>query len=377
MKVLHLYSDWKWTGAAEPTLNLVSALKMKGMEVVFACRKPPGDHPHSIEKAAHERGLKALTSFHLNRYFNLDDNLSDLRQLPKYLKKERFDLVHCHLSHDHLIGALTAKKKGLSLPLVRTNHKGVPLKAHLWNRWLIGRRTDALVTFSKKAAQIDTRNFSLPRERICLLNAAVNLDHFDPQKVSGDLRGAFGFSSTNVVVGVVARMQRHRRFDVFFESIVWVKERLPSIKVLVLGRGTHMESVAVEPTRKLGLSDNVVFAGYRKEDYREALACIDFKVFLVPGSDGTCRAVREAMAMGKPVVAGRRGMLSEIVEHGRTGLLVTDTPQELGEAILKLATNPELRREIGEEARKRALQEFRIDHQADRICELYDSLCRC
>lgn len=376
MKVLHLYSDWKWTGAAEPTLDLVRALNMKGLEVVLACRKQPGDYPQTIEKAALEMGLKTLTSFHLNRYFNLGDNLSDLRLLPKYLKEERFDLVHCHLSHDHLIGALTAKQKGFSLPLVRTNHKGVPLKDHLWNRWLIARRTDALVTFSKRAAQIDTRNFTLPKERICLLNMAVNLDHFDPQKVKEDLRGAFGFSSTDVVVGVVARMQRHRRFNIFFESIAWVKERLPSIKVLVLGRGTHMESVAVKPTRKLGLSENVVFAGYRKEDYREALACIDFKVFLVPGSDGTCRAVRETMAMGKPVVAGKRGMLPEIIEHGRTGLIVTDTPQELGEAILELATNPGLRREIGEGARKKALKEFRIDHQADRICELYDSLCR-
>jgi glycosyltransferase involved in cell wall biosynthesis len=172
-------------------------------------------------------------------------------------------------------------------------------------------------------------------------------------------------------------MQRHRRFDVFLKSIAWVKERLPSIKVLVLGRGTHMKAVAVEPAQKLGLSEQVVFAGYRKDDYREALACIDFKVFLVPGSDGTCRAVREAMAMGKPVVAARRGMLPEIVEHGRTGLIVTDTPRELGEAILKLAINPGLRQAMGEEAKRKALREFRLDHQADRIIELYSSLLRC
>ncbi len=350
---------------------------MKGMEVVFACRKQPGDHPQSIEKAAYERGLKALTSFHLNRYFSLSDNLSDLWLMPKYLKEEGFDLVHCHLSHDHLFGGWAAKKKGLSLPLVRTNHKGAPLKAHLWNRWLMYRWTDALVTFSKGAAEIDTRNFRIPKERVCLLNPAVNLDYFDPQKVSGDLRESFGFSSTDLVVGVVARMQRHRRFDVFLKSIAWVKERLPSIKVLVLGRGTHMKAVAVEPAQKLGLSEQVVFAGYRKDDYREALACIDFKVFLVPGSDGTCRAVREAMAMGKPVVAARRGMLPEIVEHGRTGLIVTDTPRELGEAILKLAINPGLRQAMGEEAKRKALREFRLDHQADRIIELYSSLLRC
>lgn len=377
MKVLHLYSDWRWTGAAEPTINLIKALQMKGLEVVFACRKQPGDHPQSIEKAANERGLKALTSFHLNRYFSLSDNLSDLWLLPKYLREGGFNLVHCHLSHDHFLGGWAAKRKGLCLPLVRTNHKGSPLKAHHWNRWLIARWTDALVTFSKKTAEIDTINFRIPKGRICLLNVAVNLDHFDPQKVRGDLRKSFGFSPTDVVVGVVARMQRHRRFDILLKSIARVKEYLPSIKVLVLGRGTHMKTVALEPAQKLGLSENVVFAGYRKEDYREALSCIDFEVFLVPGSDGTCRAVREAMALAKPVVASTRGMLSELVEHGRTGLLVTDTPEELGEAILKLATNPGLRQKFGEEARKKALREFRIDHQAERIIELYRSLLHC
>jgi glycosyltransferase involved in cell wall biosynthesis len=365
MKVLHLYSDWKWTGAAEPTINLVRALQLKGLEVVFACRKQPGENSQSIEKAAAKRGLKALTSFHLNRYFSPHDNISDLRLLPKVLRQEGFDIVHCHLSHDHFIGGWAAKRRELSLPLVRTNHKGRPLKAHTLNRWLMSRWTDALVTFSKKAAETDTRNFRIPRERIRLINASVNLEHFDPERVNGDLRGSFGFSPSDVVVGIVARMQRHRRFDVFFESIARVKQRIPAIKVLVLGRGTHMETVAV---------NNVVFAGYRKEDYREALSCIDIKVFLVPGSDGTCRAVREAMAMGKPVVAGRRGMLPEIVEHGTTGLVVTDTPEELGEAILKLATDTGLRRKIGQEARKKALREFRIDHQADKMIELYSSL---
>ncbi len=374
MKILHLYSDWKWTGAAEPTTNLVRALQLKGLEVVFACRKQPEENPQSIEKAAGKRGLKVLTLIHLNRYFSLHDNLSDLRLLPKVLRQEGFDLIHCHLSHDHFIGGWAAKRKKLSIPLVRTNHKGVPLKTHIMNRWLMSRWTDALVSFSEKAAEIDTKNFGISKEKICLINTAVSLEHFDPEKVNGDLRRSFGFHPTDVVVGIVARMQRHRRFDVFFESIAWVKERIPSIKVLVLGRGTHMKTVAVEPVRRLGLSENVVFAGYRKEDYREALSCIDFNVFLVPGSDGTCRAVREAMAMGKPVVAGRRGMLPEIVEHGRTGLVVTDTPEELGEAILKLAMDTGLRQKIGQGARKKALREFRIDHQADKIIELYSSL---
>jgi len=376
MRVLHLYSDWKWTGPAEPTVNLIKALGDRGIDVVFACRKPPENSFQSVENIARNRGLNVTTSIHLNRYLDLRETSADLRFLRKYLQEAGVQLVHCHLAHDHFLGGWAAKVGKPRIPVIRTNHKGVPLKDHLWNKWLIGRWADALVEFSNDAAQANSKHFNLPRDRICRVDAAIDLDRFDPEKVERDLRPDFGFSSEDVVVGIVARMQRHRRFHVFFEAIAWVRERFPSIKVLVLGKGTHMQKVAVEPVRRLDLTDHVVFGGYRKQDYREALACFDLKVFLVPGSDGTCRAVREAMAMGKPVVAARRGMLPEIVEHERTGLVVDDSARELGEAILKLAVDPDLRRTLGTASRRKAVNAFSLELQAEQIAGLYESLLR-
>lgn len=371
MKILHLYSDWRWTGPAEPTVNLVKSLVEKGIDVVFACRKEPVDHPQSIEKYARERGLNPLTSIHLNRYFNIRHNLVDILTLSKFIREERFDIVHCHLSHDHLMGGLASKMRINTVPVIRTNHKGIPFRDNLWNRLLIAKWTDGIVTFSRNAAEIDAKRFKIPPQRMCLVNATVDVDHFDPKKVKSNYRSLFGFSSSDIVVGMVARMQRHRRFDVFLRAIAWARERCPLIKVLILGRGTHMEKVAVEPARKMGLSGHVIFGGYRKDDYREALACVDFKVFLVPGSDGTCRAVREAMALGKPVIAARRGMLPEIVDHGRTGLIVNDTPAELGDAIVRLSTDSGLRMEMGKQAREKALREFDQGLQSERIIEFY------
>jgi glycosyltransferase involved in cell wall biosynthesis len=376
MKILHLYSDWRWTGPADPTINLVRGLKEKGIDVIFACRKQPVDHPQSIEKVARERGLNPLTSIHLNRYFNIRDNLSDILNLRKYINEERFDIIHCHLSHDHLMGVLASKMSTRDVSVVRTNHKGIPFKDNLWNRLLIGRWTDGIITFSRKEVDIDAQNFNIPPQNICFVNPAVDTDYFDPEKVCKDYRSIFGFSSSHIVVGMVARMQRHRRFDVFLKAIALARERCPSIKVLILGRGTHMEDVAVKPVQMMGLSDHVVFAGYRRDDYREALACIDFKVFLVPGSDGTCRAVREAMALGKPVIAAKRGILPEIIDHGLTGLVITDTPQELAQAIIKLALDSSLRKEMGKEARRKAIQEFDQNSQSEKIIEFYNYVIR-
>ena len=63
---------------------------------------------------------------------------------------------------------------------------------------------------------------------------------------------------------------------------------------------------------------------------------MDIFVFLMAGSDGTARALREAMAMGKPVVVADRGILPELVEDGISGLVVKDTPDELAKATLQL-----------------------------------------
>ena len=66
MKILHLFSDWKWTGPAEPVLNLCKELERRGHEVTLAYRKPPFPVEDSFEKRIIREGVKATDQFHLN-----------------------------------------------------------------------------------------------------------------------------------------------------------------------------------------------------------------------------------------------------------------------------------------------------------------------
>jgi glycosyltransferase involved in cell wall biosynthesis len=103
----------------------------------------------------------------------------------------------------------------------------------------------------------------------------------------------------------------------------------------------------------MGLEGRVIFAGYRKEDYAEVLRSIDVFTFLVPGSDGTCRAVLEAAACAIPAVTSRRGALAEIVVDGVTGILCEERPEALASGWRSLRRPPR-RRAMGENARRRA-----------------------
>jgi D-inositol-3-phosphate glycosyltransferase len=80
------------------------------------------------------------------------------------------------------------------------------------------------------------------------------------------------------------------------------------------------------------------------------------------------------MAMGIPIIASRRGMLPELVGDGERGLVIEDTPENLANAILKLAQDRERRIAFGQHARQFAREHFSLDRQADIVGGIYREL---
>ena len=153
-----------------------------------------------------------------------------------------------------------------------------------------------------------------------------------------------------------------------------ITKEFPNFKVLLVGRSSQMEESVIQPMKRLGLEKWVILGGYRTDDYFDTLACMDIFVFLMPGSDGTARALREAMAMGKPVVVANRGMLPELVDHGVSGLVIDDTPELLAGATLQLLRNPQKREAMGKAAWEKAHREFRLDRQVEDVEKFYQEM---
>ncbi|KAF0244409.1 MAG: hypothetical protein FD180_2530 [Planctomycetota bacterium] len=375
MRILHLFGDHKWTGPAEPTVNLCLALRERGHEVWFASRKAGHGEVAALDDKAKQRGLEPLHLFALNKWLNLRDNWSDVRKLRKFIEDSRVEVVHAHASHDHMLAGWAARRAKNKPVVIRTYHKGTGYEPGLGAKVLMKLYVDGWISYTPAGIREDIANYGLPPERTLFVEGAVDLERFDPSKAR-KVRETLGLPSDAVVAGIVARMQRHRRFGTLMEAVKMACGKVPSLRLLAIGRGTHKEKVAVGPAKKLGIADRVVFAGYRAEDYVNVLASIDFKVFLVPGSDGSCRAVREAMAMGKPVVAARRGLLPELVTHEKTGLLVDDSPENLAAAIVRMSTETRLRERLGQAARMDAVARFSPKVQAEAIEEFYGRILK-
>ena len=369
MRVLHLFSNAKWTGPAEPALNLCVALRRLGVEADFACSPDAGEAINKVVETARDRGIEPILTFRLNKHRNPFSNAIDRLRLARYLLEHPCDLIHCHLDNDHRIAARPAAKR--DIPLIRSSYYGSGFPEQRAYTRLLAHAAH-IIEPSNEAAARDAEAHGIQPARLTVVPGAVDTERFDPAREVPDGRRWLNIPPDAFVAGIVARMQTHRHYEDFFAAVQRLIKARHNAHVIVVGRGSKQEQVGLEPVRRLGLEDRVHFPGYLDgEDYVGMLKAFDVKVFLVPGTDGTCRAVRECMAMRKPVVAADRGMLREIVEHGRDGIVCDGSAEALFEALDQLAGNRRLVHEMGITARESALARYSLEAQAAAVNQVY------
>jgi len=294
---------------------------------------------------------------------------ADAVRLRALLRAQAIDVVHCWHTRDHVLAWRGARGRRDDTAIVRSYRSAERIARTPWNRWLFGRATDGLLCVSPETAR---SNAALRGGRpIAGAFGAVDVARFQPAKPDPGVRASLGLAPEHEVIGIVARVQPHRRFDLLLVAAQQLFARRPNARLLVVGRGTHRESVAERPAARLGIADRVVFAGYRTGDYADVLRAIDVFTFLVPGSDGTCRALLEAAACGIPAVTTRRGALAEIVVDGETGVLADETAASLASAWEGLLADPARRVALGAAASRRAQRLFTPEILADAVLRLY------
>ena len=380
MRILNLYSDWKWTGPIEPVLNLMKALAARGHEITFAYGLPPYETGRCIHAYIARYHLNSSTRFRLNHvlkwnnWSSVPGTIHDIRHLPAYIDGEGFDLVQVHRSHDHLVGGIAARISGTRPPVIRMDHKRNALSPSFSNKFLLNRFTDGLITFSRRSLNLLQERFGFPLTRMVIVNPALDLGRPDFNREYKDMRSVFNLPKDAFVVGNVARFQKYRGTDRLIEAIHLLRERLPGLRLLLVGRSGEIRESVEAPIKRLHLEGRVILAGYRMDDYFDTLASMDCFVFLTPGSDGTARALREAMVLGLPVIVAKRGMLPELVNEGNAGMIVEDTPENLARAIYEMVTDTDRRIALGKSAREHALREFRLDRQARTVESFYQKI---
>jgi L-malate glycosyltransferase len=348
---------------------LCRELMRRGCHAEMACQPNAQADRRMLPERAREMGVTVHDTFRFDSRPNIRHNRADVQQLRALIHQGEFDLVHCHGTWDHFLAAW-ALGRHRSVPLLRSDHRERDYRRMRW--FYASRMADHMIVLGDRLRARVVDRIGRSPDSVTAMRGAVDTSEFRPIDVPPGTRERYGLAPDDFVIGLVARVQPHRRFDVLLDAMRIVHAQAPHVRVFVFGRGTRRQKLLLGPAARMGLGDTVLSPGYIADGYRDALAMLDAGMMLVPGTDGACRAAMQMAAMGKPLVVAERGALPDIVLDGRTGIVVKDTPERLAEAILKMvATLDAKRAEWGAAARSRMTKHFSLTRQVDMIMDVY------
>jgi L-malate glycosyltransferase len=357
--ILQLVANRWWTGSADPVIQLSRGLETRGHHVLLGLIL--GDR---FEAKAREAGLVPLGGLSLDPKRAPLRVLPDIARLRHLVRSEQVDVIHTHHSHDHWLGLFCRGRAAL----VRSFHSARAVDAR-WPARLLYRRSDALVAVSDEVAA-RCRTARVPAERIVRVDGVTDVERFGEPGGGEAIRKEFGLGG-GPVVGSVARLAARRGHEALIRAFALLLAHRPDARLLLVGKGelrSHLETFVGEQ----GLAQQVLFAGYRDSDLPAVLDALDLFVLLGSGSDESCRAVLEAMAAGRPVVARRVGALGDAVVDGQTGLLVDDDrPESVAAALESIIQDPDRARRMGAAGKQRALSTFTRERHAAQIEAAY------
>ena len=249
---------------------------------------------------------------------------------------------------------------------------------HLWRSMFdfVNYQSDMIIANSHATA-FSLKEYGTEESKISVVHNGIYIENFDDKlsKSKGMARLGFKKDSTPIIVGMVGHFRPWKGQHYFVESMKNARRYNNDIHYIIVG-GYHDQQYYQDVCEYIdleGLSDKVTITGHQ-ENVSELMACMDIVVVpSVPEPFGL--VVLEAMMMKKPVIAFNVGGPSEIIQHGETGILVSEIKSEaLGDEIGVLSTDPLMRDRMGLNGRELLNSNFTCSVQAKNIESVLENL---
>ncbi len=366
-------------GAQENTLRTAAHFRGSDWESVLVTGPPDGPEG-SMEPDVLHAGVPMISVPDLVRELAPRSDVRAYRLLVELFRRERPDIVHTHTSKAGILGRIAARHAGVPA-VIHTPH------GHVFHSYGSGVKTRIFVQAERFCARYADRLVALtPRERDetlelgigrqdqwIVIHSGVDFEPFEAARGSGsEVRRELEIPEDSPVVGTVGRLVHVKGQNTLIDAVAKLGRELPRTHVLLVGAGDLLPALT-EQARLLGMEVRTQFAfqpasqlagdpylpvihftGMRR-DVGRYLDAMD--VFALPSlNEGMGRVLVEAMAMELPCVGARVSGIPDVIEDGRTGLIVPPAdPNALAAGLRRLLLDSGLRRAMGAAGRSRVV----------------------
>ncbi len=353
-----------------------------GYEVTLAC---------TVQKFRHELeslGIKVV-NIPISRRISPYQDLRSLLNLINFIREYKPDIIHTHTSKAGFIGRLAGFICRVPLRL-HTIHElpenaatgFLTKKLYFLLEWLAARLACFHFTVSTPNFKQIVSEGIVPANKLAIVREGCpEPESYQPCGSPQQLREKLGLEADSFIIGSVGRLEEAKGHDYLIKAFALLLKKLPpeeaaKMHLVIVGQGQlrpQLESLIAELKLNKQASKQVILVGWA-DNLLEYLGNFDIYA-LNSNYEGLGIANLEAMIMHRPVVCTAVGGVVDVVEDGKSGLLVPPKdPEATAQALFKLYRDPGLAKRLATNGYQKAIDEFQEAPQARKLMEYYAHL---
>ena len=305
-------------------------------------------------------------------------NLSAYFQMKRLLKREKYDIIHCHTPMGSVITRLAARKaREKGTKVIYTAHgfhffKGAPLI-----NWIIyypierilAHRTDLLITMNQEDYN---RSMTFKAKKKALVNGVgLDLNKFveaTPEEKQ-EVRGAFKLNDDDIFAISVAQLIKRKNHMVLIQAVA--KLRNPYFHLFICGDGVQEAELRAK-AKELGVERQIHFLGFRKDVYKISSAA---DLFLFASlQEGLPVAIMEAMACGLPIIASKVRGNYDLIDQEKGGYLVPPNDVDGFVKAIHIITDDKGKLEKMKRYNLKKVKKYSVNTVVQQMAELYQDI---
>jgi glycosyltransferase involved in cell wall biosynthesis len=382
MRVTHVITRLIVGGAQENTIATVLGLPTANPKLHVDLISGPTTGPEgSLESAFQKQPelLRVVPS--LVRPVHPLHDLKALRELTKLFRDTKPTIVHTHSGKAGVIGRLAAKRAGVPI-IIHTIHGpsfgdfqgSIANTVFTTAERIAAKSTTHFITVANAMTEQYLAVGIGQRDQYTRIFSGFPLEPYLNAKPDNELRARLGIKPSDFVLGKIARLFTLKGHDDLLDITSALVKTVPNLKLLFVGNGEWRERLQ-EKANKLGVANHVVFTGLvPPSEVPRYVGIMDALVHL-SRREGLPRALPQALAAAKPVIAYDCDGAREVCFDNETGFLVKPGDlATLAGRITQLANVATLRQRLGERGQNFVRENFAVDHMVRQIADLYSRL---